>query len=565
MRNTKIKGLLLLLCCLLAVICWVSFSAAAVGEDLTFEIEREMDDWEYDPFEWCTVTVKAVPDRQYTGSPLEPAPEVFVEGTRLKSGEDYDVSYEDNLNAGTAWIYIEFYWPYDGEIEVPFRILPVDAGKAVVSPIPDQYYDGWELEPDITATLNGHKLECWEDFYPAFSNNIYPGQASVTLRFDGNYTGEITRTFSIVVPPVQELTGSAYGLRVSLEWTGSSDVSSYLVERYDDAKKKYVKRGTTTYAGFGEDVKGELTTFRYRVFSVLKANGKTWKSKAVNVSVLSGLDRIRPSLTKLNKKVKIKWTPNAKVDGYLIYRVMPTDEWDFYDDLPRKRIAKITDPAQKSYVDKKVKNETLYAYAVCSYKKVGKKTIISDTAWAESTSVEAVLSGVKKSTKRTYDVYNAQGSKTKLSFQVRLSDRDISILDNFAKKHFKKGWSDRQKLEYTLGWINGSVTYALGKQWTKIESKSYVEAIFKYKLGQCVQYNGAMAAMMIHLGYPARLIMGFRGSWPNDYIQHFWVEAPINGSVYVVECGNAGRSGYWFYFFEPYANTFGYIKNKKNL
>ena len=510
-------------------------------------------------------TVEPIPDQVYNGDEATPVPVVWLDGEKLTAGKDFDVSYSSNDRIGTAYLFIEFIAPYEGYFEIPFRIVPIDASGATIDPIPNQPYDGWEIEPDVTVRLNGVVLDPWYDYDVEWSNNIYPGKATVTVRFEGIYTGRISASFTIVVPPVTGLTASADGTWVSLRWNGSSHVSSYVVQRYNASKKKFVKLKTATYPECSDSDLAELTTYRYRVIPVVSANGTQWEGAAAEVSVLSGLKPVQVSVTKLNKKIKLKWKPNSKVDGYLIYRSAQLDPEDFFDTGPVKRIAKITDASTKVYVDKKVKNNLGYTYAVRSFKKVNGKTLISEPEWVDSMSRNAVLSGVKKEVQRSYPVYDTQGKKSKLMFRVNLTDRDIAILDKFAAKHFKDGWTDEQKLEYTLLWINENVTYALGKDWTKIESKTYVEAVFKYKLGQCVQYNGAMAAMMVHLGYPARLIMGFRGSWPDNYWQHFWVESKINGSIYVVECGNMGRSGYWTYFFEPYSYTFGYIKNQKNV
>lgn len=510
-------------------------------------------------------TVEPIPDQVYNGDEATPVPVVWLDGEKLTAGKDFDVSYSSNDRIGTAYLFIEFIAPYEGYFEIPFRIVPIDASGATIDPIPNQPYDGWEIEPDVTVRLNGVVLDPWYDYDVEWSNNIYPGKATVTVQFEGIYTGRISASFTIVVPPVTGLTASADGTWISLRWNGSSHVSSYVVQRYNASKKKFVKLKTATYPECSDSDLAELTTYRYRVIPVVSANGTQWEGAAAEVSVLSGLKPVQVSVTKLNKKIKLKWKPNSKVDGYLIYRSAQLDPEDFFDTGPVKRIAKITDASTKVYVDKKVKNNLGYTYAVRSFKKVNGKTLISEPEWVDSMSRNAVLSGVKKEVQRSYPVYDTQGKKSKLMFRVNLTDRDIAILDKFAAKHFKDGWTDEQKLEYTLLWINENVTYALGKDWTKIESKTYVEAVFKYKLGQCVQYNGAMAAMMVHLGYPARLIMGFRGSWPDNYWQHFWVESKINGSIYVVECGNMGRSGYWTYFFEPYSYTFGYIKNQKNV
>ena len=158
-----------------------------------------------------------------------------------------------------------------------------------------------------------------------------------------------------------------------------------------------------------------------------------------------------------------------------------------------------------------------------------------------------------------------QGKTTRYLSSVTLSKDDLAILDAFAKEHFQPKWTDEQKLRYTLEWINSEVYYPFGKVFDEICQYSHVKAIFQYKKGQCLQYNGAMCAMMTYLGYPSRLIMGYRGTYGDNHFQHFWCETTINETLFVLETGNAGRNGSWMYFFRPYSETSGYIKNRKNV
>ena len=509
-----------------------------------------------------SAVITPIPDQIYTGYAIVPAVTVFWNGTQLDDWDDYSVSYSNNISVGTATVTVTFEGLYSGTAQTTFRIIQLDGSKATVDPIPAQTYCGWSVEPEVTVRYEGQVLDSWDDYSLEFSNNRYPGTATVKIRFQGRYCGEKSVTFSIVLAPVTGLTARANGTQVVLEWNWHNCADSYLVQRYDAGKKQFVTLKTVSETYYADEGRKELQSCRYRVLPVLRAEGKSWNGQAAEAKVTTGLRTLQLTLKTMNKKIKLSWKPSSKADGYVIYRSTWTDSWT---SGKAKKIATLTDAKAKSYVDKKVKNGVGYSYTVRAFKKLNGTTYYSDEDWLYSLSKKAVLAGVKKQPMRTYPVYDTQGKKKKLMFNVTLSDRDCKLLDKFSNKHFKEGWSDEQKMEYTMLWINQKVTYALGSDWTKIESKSYVEAIFKYKLGQCVQYNGAMAAMMIYLGYPAQLIMGYRGTWPNDIWQHFWVESPINGTTYVVECGNAKRSGAWYYFFEPYSETFGYIKNRKNV
>lgn len=142
-------------------------------------------------------------------------------------------------------------------------------------------------------------------------------------------------------------------------------------------------------------------------------------------------------------------------------------------------------------------------------------------------------------------------------YKFEINDRDKKILEEFAKEHFQSGWSAGQKVEYTLNWINKNVAYAdgvHGPSYNTVWGETNVYNIFKLKKGQCLQYNGALAAMMCYLGFDAKEVMGYRGTTGNHW-QHFWAEVKIGNEVYVMETGNYGCDGDWKYLCLTYAET----------
>jgi ribosomal protein S8 len=156
-------------------------------------------------------------------------------------------------------------------------------------------------------------------------------------------------------------------------------------------------------------------------------------------------------------------------------------------------------------------------------------------------------------------VYNTQG-KTTTSYTYTISKSDRKILKSFAKEHFTEEMSVSEKVATTMEWIHTNVTYASSSSlWSKISGKSWVEAIFKYQAGQCAQYNGALACMMAYLGYDIAMVQGYRTSSRGSYWQHFWARVTIDNVNYIVEAGNAGKSGNWYYLCAKYSETKGYV------
>lgn len=73
-----------------------------------------------------TPTIADVPDQTYTGSEIKPEPLVMAGSLNLTKGTDYEYSYTNNTNVGTAKVTVTFKGDYAslGYVEKEFTILP---------------------------------------------------------------------------------------------------------------------------------------------------------------------------------------------------------------------------------------------------------------------------------------------------------------------------------------------------------------------------------------------------------------------------------------------------------
>ncbi|MBQ8927696.1 MAG: hypothetical protein IJ055_05400 [Oscillospiraceae bacterium] len=167
-------------------------------------------------------------------------------------------------------------------------------------------------------------------------------------------------------------------------------------------------------------------------------------------------------------------------------------------------------------------------------------------AYDNSVPMASTIMSADLSPKRSFIIYDRQHEPETVSQTVTISDADIAILEKFAAENFPAGASLPEKLYITHQWIHYNVDYAYaGELWDEIAGCSYVDAIFNHKKGQCVQYNGAMAAMLAYYGFDVYMVKGY-----TDYgNQHFWTEVRIGEHTYLVECGNYGKNGEWQDFF----------------
>ncbi len=75
----------------------------------------------------ANVQLSGVPDSGYLydGQAKRPGATVSLKGAVLKVGEDYTISWENNINAGTAYVVITGIGDYTGIARIPFTINPV--------------------------------------------------------------------------------------------------------------------------------------------------------------------------------------------------------------------------------------------------------------------------------------------------------------------------------------------------------------------------------------------------------------------------------------------------------
>ena len=126
---------------------------------------------------------------EYTG--FYHRPKVEIEGLDYY----YNVSYSDNLNAGTATVTITGNDLCKGTVTKTFKILPCDISNYQLQLEHDVYsYDGTPKTPAFSIYL-----EKGVDYTgPVYTNNINVGEGTVSITGIGNYKGTATATFIII-------------------------------------------------------------------------------------------------------------------------------------------------------------------------------------------------------------------------------------------------------------------------------------------------------------------------------------------------------------------------------
>lgn len=289
----------------------------------------------------------------------------------ILNAADYKVTYEKNINAGTAKVKVEGIGNYEGTTETSFTIKKKDIADLQMEG-KDKEYKGRALSADVNMYYNGVKLVRSEDYrIKDYVNNENVGTASATVKGKGNYTGERTMTFEITPKNIYELSYTPDLSKNSYKYTG----------------QKLTPDVTFTFDILGEDnkVSGHKTLVKDVDYTINYVDNK--KVGVATVMIIgkgnfSGSRitsfKIRPQDTKLKKlekgkkSIKVKWAKKDKqVTGYVI---MCSTKKDFSSNVKKVKVKKGT----TKYTFKNLKSKKKYYVRVRTYKKAMGITYYSD-------------------------------------------------------------------------------------------------------------------------------------------------------------------------------------------
>ena len=144
--------------------------------------------------------ISAISAQTFTGNPIEPMISVTLNGKALEDGTDYELSYDNNVNVGTARVLVTGIGTYEGTVDTTFVIAAVNLSQVEIV-MPNQYATGEPLTPtpvSVTAPSGYQLVEGTDYDITGYLNNTKVGKAAVTLQGKGNFTGAVTAAFEIV-------------------------------------------------------------------------------------------------------------------------------------------------------------------------------------------------------------------------------------------------------------------------------------------------------------------------------------------------------------------------------
>ena len=150
----------------------------------------------------------------YSGSELKPSVKVYYNwdnmfSVQLKEGSDYNVTYSDNINAGTATAIVTGIGAYSETKNVTFTIEPKKISSPTFDGLKSEYtYTGQKVEPEF-ALMDGDTVIPSSEYEVSYSDNTEVGTAAITITdvMGGNYDINCKAEFDIVKadPVISEL------------------------------------------------------------------------------------------------------------------------------------------------------------------------------------------------------------------------------------------------------------------------------------------------------------------------------------------------------------------------
>lgn len=234
--------------------------------------------------------------------------------------------------------------------------------------VTDKVYTGKDIEPAVVVKGRGKTLKEGVDYSIKYRNNRRVGEASITIECEGDYDGEVVKTFKILPRKVINLRQVGTGKRTAVTWNKLDEATGYEVAVVE--KGKYKKLGTSKTFKFSLKKLSVKKAYKIAVRAYGKdSDGKVYYGAYKVITVTPGVGKAKITKLKVGKKkLTITWKKMKGVNGYEIF--MSTKKNKGF-----KKIATIKKAKKVKFTKKKLKSKKKYYFKVRAYKKVGKKKL----------------------------------------------------------------------------------------------------------------------------------------------------------------------------------------------
>ena len=249
-------------------------------------------------------TFYKIASQYYTGSQIKPVPKIKNGTTTLKNRTDFTLTYQNNVNKGTAKVYIKGKGNCSGSCSLTFSITarPVSTLKITV---PSVTYNGKAQKPAVTVKYNNYKFKNGTDYTLSYKNNTKIGTATVTVKGKGKLSGTRSVTFKINAKPIKN---AVITYNNSLTYNGST-LSPAVTVKYGNATLKKNTDYTVAYSNNVNAGTGTITITGKGIYGGSVKKTFTIKKLGISATAVSGTGN------KVYTGSVIKPVPAVKVGG----------------------------------------------------------------------------------------------------------------------------------------------------------------------------------------------------------------------------------------------------------
>ena len=267
------------------------------------------------------VKITGIQNKTYTGKEIKQTATLKLGSVVLHEGRDYKVSYSDNINAGTAYVYFKGMGNFCQDDYRSFKIEKATqtiTAKAAASSV--------AVGKTTVVSITGAKgTKSFKSSNTAIVTVTSAGKVTAkkvgtvkitaTSAATSNYNASSkTVTIKVVPAATTSLTAANQATGIKLTWKKVTGANGYKVYRGSTLIKTITSVNTVTFADTKANTNG--TKYTYKV--VAKAStGDSTLSKSVSVYRVA-----RPAVSSVtnsaSKKMTVKWGKNAKATGYQI-------------------------------------------------------------------------------------------------------------------------------------------------------------------------------------------------------------------------------------------------------
>ena len=228
-------------------------------------------------------TFYKIASQYYTGSQIKPVPKIKNGTTTLKNGTNFTLTYQNNVNKGTAKVYIKGKGNYSGSCSLTFSITarPVSTLKITV---PSVTYNGKAQKPAVTVKYNNYKFKNGTDYTLSYKNNTKIGTATVTVKGKGKLSGTRSVTFKINAKPIKN---AVITYNNSLTYNGST-LSPAVTVKYGNATLKKNTDYTVAYSNNVNAGTGTITITGKGIYGGSVKKTFTIKKLGISATAVSG-------------------------------------------------------------------------------------------------------------------------------------------------------------------------------------------------------------------------------------------------------------------------------------